>query len=187
MTLIIGDLRAPVSDLVSHLAGIDTLISCLGANAQLAQLNWVDAAAQAGIKRFVPCGFTTISPRGGVMMIRDEKEEVHDRIFLRKVPFTIVDVGYWHQISYPTVPSGRVDYVQVAPVKEIYGDGKVKTLLTDKRDQGTWMARIVKDERTLNRRVVAWSDELTQEEMWEVVEKVTGESLPRNYVSVPRL
>lgn len=117
-------------------------------------------------------------------MLRDEKEEVHDRIFLNKVPFTIVDVGYWHQISYPSVPSGRVDYAQVSPVKEIYGDGRVKTLLTDKRDQGRWMARIVKDERTLNKRVVVWSDELSQQEMWDVMERVSGEKLPRDYVSV---
>jgi hypothetical protein len=183
VTVIVGEIRAPASELVQYLAGIEILVSCLGANAQLAQLNWVDAAKQAGIKRFVPCGFTTISPRGGVMMIRDEKETVHDRIFLQKVPFTIVDVGYWHQISYPTLPSGKLEYAQAVPVVEIYGDGNTPTLLTDKRDQGRWMARIIKDPRTLNKRVVTHSDELSQNQIWDIAEKISGESIPRNYVS----
>lgn len=177
-------MRAPASDLIPHLAGIDIVISALGPNAQLAQLNWVDAAKEAGVKRFVPCGFTTISPRGA-MTIRDEKETVHDRIFFQHVPYTIVDVGYWHQISWPQLPSGRVDYAAVMPLTEIYGDGDAPTLLTDKRDQGRFMARIIKDPRTLNKRVVTHSDELTQNQIWDLAEKLSGESIPRNYVHPP--
>jgi hypothetical protein len=174
---------APAAELVPHLKGIDIVVSCLGANAQLAQLGWVDAAKDAGVKRFVPCGYTTISPRGA-MRIRDEKETVHDRIFFQHLPFTIVDVGYWHQISFPWLPSGKVDYAAMAPLKEIYGDGNTPTLLTDNRDQGKFVARIIKDPRTLNKRVVTHSDELSQNQIWDIMEKVSGETIPRNYVSV---
>ncbi|ETN41807.1 uncharacterized protein HMPREF1541_03744 [Cyphellophora europaea CBS 101466] len=180
----VGEVRAPVADLVPHLKGIDILVSALGPNAQLAQLNWVDAAKEAGTKRFVPCGFTTISPRGGAMLIRDEKEQVHDRIFFQKVPFTIIDVGFWHQLSFPWLPSGKADYaITMFPVKEIYGDGNAPNLLTDMHDQGRFVARIIKDPRTLNKRVVTYSDELSQSQLWEIAERLSGETIPRNYVS----
>lgn len=181
MSIIVGDVAAPAAELVPHLKGVDIVVSALGPNAQLAQIGWVDAAKEAGVKRFVPCGYTTISPRGA-MIIRDDKELVHDRIFFRHLPYTIIDVGYWHQISFPWLPSGKVDYATLFPTKEIYGDGNTPTLLTDKRDQGRFTARIIKDPRTLNKRVVTHSDELTQNQVWDIMEKVSGETIPRNYV-----
>ncbi|KAJ7656200.1 hypothetical protein B0H17DRAFT_1146258 [Mycena rosella] len=36
-----------------------------------AQLSLATAAKQAGVKRFVPCAFTTVAPPGGVMYLRD--------------------------------------------------------------------------------------------------------------------
>ncbi|KAJ7768146.1 hypothetical protein DFH07DRAFT_1008764 [Mycena maculata] len=63
----------------------DVLISAIGAMEQLAQIQLATAAKGAGAKRFVPWGFTTVAPPGGVMPLRDK-------------------------ISFPTVPSGPVDY-----------------------------------------------------------------------------
>lgn len=117
------------------------------------------------------------------MAIRDDKETVHDRIFLQHLPYTIVDVGYWYQISCPSLPSGRANYGQGVPINEIYGDGNVPNLLTDKRDQGRFMAQVIKDPRTLNKRVIAYGQEITQNQLFELVEKVSGETLPRTYVS----
>ena len=182
LRIVIGDLKAPVPDLAKVLTGTHTLISAISAESQLAQLPLIEAASLAGIKRFVPCAFTTICPPGGVMMLRDEKEVVYSAIFCAKVPYTIVDVGFWHQISFPRLPSGRSDYAALVPIKDIYGDGQAKNLLTDQRDVGEFVARIVKDERTLSKRVCVWGEELSAEEVWAVVERVSGERLERNYV-----
>lgn len=84
------------------------MISAIGPLSQLDQLRLSEAASAAAVKRFVPCGFITIAPRGDVMLLRDEKEVVHDHIFRAKLPFTIIDVGYWHQLSFPNLPSGKV-------------------------------------------------------------------------------
>ena len=186
INIIVGDLRAAASELALHLKGIDILISALGPNAQHDQNRWVDAAKIAGTKRFVPCGFTTIAPRGDVMMIRDEKELVHDHIFRERVPYTIIDVGFWHSISHPRLPSGKADYSLLFPQMpaEIFGDGNAPTLLTDKRDIGRFVARTVKDPRTLNTRVVTWSDQISQNQVWDLMEKLSGESIPRKYVSL---
>lgn len=78
--------------LVPVLHNIDVIISAVGPEDQLVQLNLIAAGALAGhVKRFVPCAFTTIAPPGGIMLIRDVKEEVYGAIFRAKLPYTIID------------------------------------------------------------------------------------------------
>jgi hypothetical protein len=181
--IIIGDTtQQNVEDFVKLIQGYDIIISAVAAEGQLEQLVLVDAAAKAGTKRFVPCGFTTISPPGGVMNLRDEKEEVHKRIWYHHLPYTIIDVGYWHQISWPVIPSGRLDYAKMMPNTTIYGDGNAPNILTDKRDIGKFVARIIKDDRTLNKRVFTYSDVLTQNEIWSIMEQKSGEKIQTSYV-----
>jgi len=184
ISVVIADLQGPLDALVKAIKGYDTIISCIGPHAQLAQLPLVDAAAQAGTKRFVPCGFITVCPPHGVMKMREAKEAVYNRIWYHHLPYTIIDVGFWHQISVFRVPSGKFDYALAMDNSELYGDGEAKTLLTDKRDIGRFVARIVKDPRTINQKVFTWSDELSQNEIVSLVEKKTGEQLQPSHVSV---
>lgn len=79
--------------------------------------------------------------------------------------------------------SGKLDYAKVFSDDRIIGSGDVPNILTDQRDQGRLIARIIKDERTLNQKVVAIGEVLTQNEIYETVEKVTGEKIPRQYLS----
>ena len=172
-----------VENLAKLIHGYDIIISAVAAEGQLEQLVLVDAAAKAGIKRFVPCGFTTISPPGGVMDLRNQKEQVHQRIWYHHVPYTIIDVGFWHQLSWPELPSGRLDYAKMLANTTIYGDGNAPNILTDKRDIGRFVARIVKDDRTLNKRVFTCSDVLSQNQIWTIMEQKSGEKIQTSYVS----
>jgi hypothetical protein len=183
--VVIGDLENQSVDEVSELiTGFDIIISAAPPEAQLDQIVLIDAAAKAGIKRFVPCGFTTISPPGGIMKLRDEREQVHQRIWYHHLPYTIVDVGYWHQLSWPRLPSGRVDYAVIMPPNTtIYGDGNAPNLMTDKRDMGRFVARIIKDDRTLNKRVFTHSDVLTQNDIIAVIEEKSGEKVETTHVN----
>ncbi|KAF2015805.1 NAD(P)-binding protein [Aaosphaeria arxii CBS 175.79] len=177
LKIVVADINGPVDDLATHVKGYTTIISAIGATQQLAQLNLADAIAAAGTcKRFV-AGWITVSPPGEVMFLRDEKEKVYQRLWYHRIPYTIVDVGFWHQICFPPVPSGKLDYALVMPTTEVYGGGDVKNLLTDKRDIGRFVARIVKDERTLNQKVSCWGEELSQNEIIELVERKTGEKV----------
>ena len=99
------------------------------------------------------------------------------------MPYTIIDVGYWHQISFPRLPSGRVDYASFVPNDTIFGDGSTPSLLTDLRDVGRFVALIIKDERTLNKFVVTYSDELSQNEVFASIEEMSGEKVDRKTVS----
>jgi hypothetical protein len=187
--IVLVDISDLVDKLAPQLAGYETVVSTLGATQQLLQLNLVEAIAKIGtVKRFIPCGFTIICPRGRVMKLRDEKEEVHDLIFKHKIPYTIIDGGFWHQLSVPRLASGKVDYALIQfnnqPPK-LYGDGNVKSMLIDKRDIGRYTARIVKDPRTLNKKINIWADNLSQNEIFAAMEEVGGEKVANIvYVSI---
>lgn len=111
------------------------------------------------------------------MRFRDDKEEIFQRIWSHYLPFTIIDTGTWHQFGLPRVPSGRLDYALMVPCNELVGDGEARNLYIDKRDIGVFVARIVKDQRTVNERVVCWSEELTQNEVVRLVEERSGEKV----------
>ncbi|KAJ7463473.1 hypothetical protein B0H11DRAFT_2175167 [Mycena galericulata] len=177
-----------VDELVKVLSGIDVFISAIDALSQLAQLNMATAAKKAGVKRFVPCAWTIVVPPGGIMGMRDEKEEVYQHVRKLYLPYTIIDVGYWYQISFPILPSGRVDYASIfASNNDIYGDGTMPTMLTDLRDIGRFVARIIRDPRTLNRFVFTYGDVLSQNELFALMEDVSGEKIERNHISADEL
>lgn len=57
------------------------------------------------------------------------------------------------------------------------------TALADLRDVGRYVARIIADPRTLNKRVHVYSELYTQNMVYKVVEGISGEELPCGYVS----
>jgi hypothetical protein len=183
LKLLILDTAGDVDQIAEQIRPFHTIISAVGAFGQLDDLKLVDAAAKAGTKRFIPCGFTTISPPGGIMRLRDEKEAIHAQIWKHHLPYTIVDVGYWYQISLPRVPSGKIDYAVMMPNNKIFGDGNAPNILIDKRDMGRFVARIIKDERTLNKRVFTAGDVLSQNEILKIMEAKSGEKIETTRVS----
>ncbi|PVI03913.1 isoflavone reductase family protein [Periconia macrospinosa] len=176
----------PIPTIAHVLKGYDTILSAIGFQSKQTELKLVDAIALAGTKRFVPCSWSIPCPPGNIMLLRDEKEAVLQRIWHHHIPYTIVDVGYWYQISVPRVPSGKVDYIMVLPANERFGDGELENLLTDKRDIGGFVARVLKDPRTVNQRVVCWGERLSQNEVFKVVEEVSGEKTPHEALVAKR-
>ncbi|KAN0112330.1 isoflavone reductase family protein [Hyaloscypha variabilis] len=182
--VLIADISSPIDELVPLLKGFDVFISAISGMALLAQMNIVSAAKEAGVKRFVPCGFATVCPPGGVMKLRDQKEQVLNHIKQLFLPYTFIDVGYWYQFSFPPLRSGKTDeYIFPGMNTKLRGDGTAPNLITDLRDVGRFVARIVADERTLNRYVFAYGEELTESEIYAAMEEVSGEQLEQKFIS----
>ncbi|KAI9711846.1 MAG: hypothetical protein M1820_001991 [Bogoriella megaspora] len=184
--ILIGDPAEGADTLVPLFKGIDTVLSAIDARSVSLEIPLVEASKKAGVKRFVPCAYMTVVPPG-VMELRDEKQKVYQAIWKAHLPYTVIDVGFWHQISFPPLPSGRVDYAVVLPSSTITGDGKAPNLLTDLRDIGRYVARIIKDDRTLNKFVITWSDELSQNEIFALLEELSGENIERKYETAEEL
>lgn len=174
------DLDAPQDLIVKALKDLDILISAIGPRDQLAQIPLVEAAAEAGVKRIVPCGFGPILPVG-VHRSRDQKEEVFNLVKRLHIPYTIIDVGWWYQFSLPALPSGKIDYAISVPIQSIPGDGNMPSARTDLRDVGKYVARAIKDERTLNAMVFVYNEMWTSNKIYDLLEKLAGEKIPRKY------
>ncbi|KAF7327222.1 Glycoside hydrolase [Mycena kentingensis (nom. inval.)] len=185
----VAELTDPLERLVEALTGIDVVVSTIGPAGILDQIPLATAAKQAGVKRFVPCAYITVTPPGGVMMIRDQKQKVYEHIFRLHLPYTIVDIGYWYQLSFPCVPSGRYDYASFSPSwsTRIHAGGTARNMLVDARDIGRHIALIIQDERTLNRYVAAYGEVLTEEEVFRLAEDQAGEKIVRRYISADEL
>lgn len=65
---------------------------------------------------------------------------------------------------------------------EIIGDGNTPTALTDLRDIGRYMARIILDPRTLNKMVLAYNAVSTQNKIYDLMEEISEEKVERLYV-----
>lgn len=68
-------------------------------------------------------------------------------------------------------------------VPTLIGDGNVPSALTDLRDIGRYVAKIVVDERTLNKYVLAYDEILTPNQVVEELERLSGDTIPREYRS----
>ncbi|TDZ58280.1 putative pinoresinol-lariciresinol reductase 3 [Colletotrichum trifolii] len=170
------NLGDPEAEVAAQLKGTDVLIVCCLVD----ELALANAAKKAGVKRYIPCFYATVMPRG-VQTLRDNKELVLDHIQRLHLPYTIIDVGWWYQISLPRLPSGRLDRNLFLYSTAIGGNGDVPSARTDARDVGVYVARIIADPRTLNQKVLAYTDLRTQHELYNTVEKLSGEKLERKY------
>ncbi|KAH7121524.1 hypothetical protein EDB81DRAFT_666503 [Dactylonectria macrodidyma] len=179
--IVAADLSGPEEELVKLLSGIDVVISALDPSAFAAQIPLANAAKSAGVSRFVPCSFATVAPPKGVMQLREMKEDIMNYIKKIYLPYTMIDVGWWFQLSIPTIPSGRTSYATIMPANMVAGDGTTPSGLTDVRDVGRWVARIIADPRTLNKLVFAFDEVLSQNQVHELLEKLSGEEVERQY------
>lgn len=84
----------------------------------------------------------------------------------------------------PSVPSGKTDHGVFGDLNNcIYGDGNVPLALMDMDDIGLYVAKIVADPQTINKKVLAYSEVLTQNQIWATVAEITGEEPLRHTVS----
>lgn len=135
------------------------------------------------MQRFFPSAWLPLIPVGGINILRDLKEKVYAHLKAVELPFTIMDVGWWYQITIPKLPSGKVDYAIAVPANEIFGSGAQENGLTDVRDIGKYVARAVHDNRTTNKYVYVYNELHSQLDTFSIMEELSGETIPRVFLS----
>ena len=163
------------------LQNIDIVICCLSPPAIKSQIGLIDAAVLAGVKRFVPCNWGTPAARG-ILSLRDTKEEVHDHMYRQRLGFTIIDVGFWYQASIPRVSSGRFDSAIFMPNNDVVNGGEIPNMLIDARDVGRITVQLLKREDTINKKIIAYGELMSQNDIHQMVEAKTGEKLELTHV-----
>ncbi|KAF5005215.1 hypothetical protein FDECE_8336 [Fusarium decemcellulare] len=181
------ELKMPSDALVQALAGMDVVISTMTLLQLQEEMALIAAAHEAKVGRYVPSFFGPCCPPRGVMLLREKKEDILDHIKRLYLPYTAIDIGWWYQLALPALPSGKFGIKAEYSTTKIIGDGNTPWAYTDNRDIGKYVARIIDDPRTLNRMVFGYSQVHTQNEAWEILERVSGESVPREYVTKEEL
>ncbi|KAJ0339230.1 hypothetical protein COL154_012514 [Colletotrichum chrysophilum] len=167
---------------------MDVVISCLTLLQFTEEINLIEASSKANVGRYIPSFWGPACAPRGIMMIREMKEDLLDRIKALYLPYTIVDVGWWYQLSLPALPSGRFrPAAEEYSTTRIIGDGNFPWALTDNRDIGKFVSRIISDPKTLNKMVFAYGEVVTQNGAFELLEKVSREAVPREYVTKEEL
>ncbi|THW11811.1 isoflavone reductase [Aureobasidium pullulans] len=177
------DLQGSIEDMIQALEGQEVVIAILPIAATIDQIPLATAAKKAGVKRFIPTMFAPVAPPKGLSTLRDTKEDVLNHIRRLQLPYTIIDVGWWYQLTLPKLPSGRIDKAVSGLAERIPGDGNVLSAFTHNRDVGRYVVRATLDPRTLNKFVFIYSEMLTMNQVYDQLEKLSGETLPRNHIS----
>ncbi|KAH6651271.1 hypothetical protein F5144DRAFT_477670 [Chaetomium tenue] len=168
-----------ISDtVIQALTGMDVVISCLTLRAFNEEMNLVEAATAAGVGRYVPSFFGPSCPPRGVMLLRERKEDILDHIKRLYLPYTVIDFGWWYQLSLPPLPSGKVQARFEMCTAQILGDGNTPWALTDNRDIGKYVARVIADPRTLHKSVFGYSGVWSQNAVWDALEKSRASLYP---------
>ncbi|KAH7133754.1 hypothetical protein EDB81DRAFT_903960 [Dactylonectria macrodidyma] len=184
------DLQGPEAEIAEYLKVFDVVIASVPPNALESQLPLARAAKLTNVKRFVPSAFAMAIDPDGVSSAQKMKEQIYAEISALGLPFTIIDVGWWYNGFIPQVPSGKTSYAVALPdflQNLIPGDGTIKTHVVDPDNVGTFVARILADPRTLNKRVMASSAIMSFNDMFDVVEELAGERPQRKYISADGL
>lgn len=122
------------------------------------------------------------------MTSKDQKLEILCAIQRAGLPYTIIHVGCWFQVFVPKIPSGRSDHAHMKYIDHrIVEDGNQGFALTDMADVGKYVAQIIGDDRTLNRRVLAYTEVLSMNGIWGTMVTISGEEPPKDYVSETEL
>lgn len=181
------DLRGPTAAVVELLKGFDVVISCMTLLSYEDERTLIKAASMANVGRYVPSFFGPCCPPRGVMGAREKKEDLLDLIKLLYLPYTIIDVGWWYQLSLPELPSGRLQVQAQISNTEVIGDGTTPMALIDNRDIGKFVARVIADPRTKNKHVFCYGEVKCQNDVFDTLERISGERITRHELSAEHL
>ncbi|UPL03916.1 hypothetical protein LCI18_014850 [Fusarium solani-melongenae] len=184
------DLESPDAEIAKSLRGYDVVIASVPPNALESQLPLARAAKLANVKRFVPSSFAMAIAPSGISSVQTVREKIHAEIAAMGLLYTIIDVGWWYSCFIPQMPSGQTDHATALPdfIKNLIpGDGNMKTNVVDNDDVGRFVARILADSRTINKKVMASGAAISFNEMFGIAETLTGEKVERKQVSADGL
>ncbi|KAK7209398.1 hypothetical protein V2G26_016576 [Clonostachys chloroleuca] len=176
------DLTDPVEESARKIQDYDVVLAAISIAATAQQIPLATVAKAAGVRRFVPCFYAPVAPPKGVVALRDIKEDVLNHVKKLHLPYTVVDIGWWYQITLPRLPSGRIDSSVSGIATAIPGDGNVPSAFSSNEDFGKYIPHIIADPRTLNKSIFTFSDILTLNEIYDYLEQKSGEKVPRQYM-----
>ncbi|KAJ0132609.1 hypothetical protein HZ326_24298 [Fusarium oxysporum f. sp. albedinis] len=130
---------------------------------------------------------STVSTFEVVALTRPSSLQKPGILELQEQGVKVVSLPQWLPLkgrffNLPKLLSGRINYTVIEIADRITRDGIMLFALTDIQDIGRYMAQIITDSRTLNQIVFAYNEIWTQNQIYDLLEKLSGERLDCKYV-----
>ena len=174
----------PVPDLVSAFTGQDAVVSAITTMSSSVQKRFVDAAAQAGVKRYMPAEFGSDTRDGKLSELVPAiyGEKVEQMKYLEaacegsggRMSWTAIATSAFFDWMF-TVTRGTFAHIDLAARKaEVLDDGEKRFSVTNMAQIAIAVRRALeKGEETRNRFLLIQSFVTTQNEIVKALEKVT--------------
>ena len=180
--------QTPTDSLTSALSGQDAVVSTLGSDAIANQLTLVEAAAKAGIQRFIPSEFgsNTVHPKTGALPVFQPKIQVQDALKKHGVPYTVISTGPFLDWG---IMAGFIINVKGKSVR-LYDGGERVFSTTTLPSIGKAVVGVLKNlDETKDRAVYVQDTATTLKALVEKGKKATGDSegWKEEYVAVDDL
>ncbi|TPX45041.1 hypothetical protein SeMB42_g00974 [Synchytrium endobioticum] len=169
-TVVVRD-PTDVTALISKLEGVDAVVSTLAIPAGVgAQTAAIKAAAAAGVKRFIPSEFGIDHYYNRTDPEFQPKKDALDLIKSLGLEYTVIVVGLFIEAGFDPsisfdVPNGVARIVQFIDSPVSY---------TSLKDTGRVVAGTLRSKDAANRLVSVASESLSDREVIDILEKVTG-------------
>ncbi|KAI0364822.1 hypothetical protein BV20DRAFT_973964 [Pilatotrama ljubarskyi] len=171
----LGDLQDGIYRLKEVLQGMGIPIRAVDGKVIPNQEDVLRAVKEVGaIERVVLCDFGTPEKKD-LRETHDQKLDIRELVKELGLPHTFVDVSWWMQLGLPLSARSKAPAAFQEWTYELHGICRQKMLLTDYRDIGAYVARIVTDPRTLIHAVIIWKDEVTEEKIHAIAERLSRE------------
>ena len=180
--LISGDLNDQAS-LERACEGQDVVVSAVGGEQIMMQPALAEAAVKAGVERFIPSEFG-VDPHTagkGSCDLFDAKAIAQEQIKATGIPTTMVYsngfMEFWASGLGQLGPGSPPEQVQ------LFGDGQTSATMTSLGDIAKYTAAVIEDPSTLNKEVSISPNKITQSELIDLWESLSGKSVERIPVS----
>ena len=189
-TLHEGDLKR-YDSLLAACKAVDTVVSTIGGTEIGDEPTLIKAVKEAGVKRFIPSDFGMDPAASGPnsCVLFDAKAMMHQAIKQASIPYTFVHsngfFSYWvRTLGDLTKLMGD----QLPPAAaNVYGDGNVKGSFASIADIATVTARALNDANMQNKEVRIIANTLTQNELIDLWQKQSGQTVKKTRVSAQDL
>lgn len=185
-----GDLKN-YDSLVKACQAVDNVVSMIGSMQIGDEMPLIKAVKEAGVKRFIPSDFgldpAATGPKSCVVF--DGKSMMHKAIKEASIPYTFVHTNgffsYWVMTlgDLTKIMGGKLPPAEV----NIYGDGNVKGSFVSTSDIAAVTARVLNDSKMQNKEVRIIANTMTQNELVNLWQKMSGKSVKKVPVSAEDL
>lgn len=104
-----------------------------------------------------------------------QKEDVINHLKKIYLPYTVIDIGFWHEVMIPRIGSEKLNHVALYSTSFFVDQGLAPCATTHIDDVGRFVARIIGYSRTINSLVFAYGEITNQRDVVQLVERLSGE------------